>query len=683
MLKLRSALVFLFFTTCIVYVQNRNEDDGSGFLKQPNRNPSDYLSQDEALLYDEEDYLTSRYAPQQQSYQDDLPYVITESRLKKIRSNFMYWYFDLGKPYGGGDWQNGIHDSNSQLHKNFNFQLPFFGFRFNYTRVSINGYLEFSDPPLNYANFPLKFPVRKWPKQNDHSFIGIFYSKCRLGRMQPEDTDKRKEGVYFRLEKDLQSRTDQFGVEVRERVKWDIREGIIGAETFEPRHVIITTWKNISFFGGIELSKTKTNTFQLVLATDEVFTYAIFNYLDLRWTAHTEAFGDTVTGEGGVSAYVGFNAGNGKGSYEYMPHSQASVIRDLTKTGWGNGFPGRHIFKIDEEIRLGSCNKDIDGTNLEFFFAPEGGNMLGGTIVNVTGPCFEPSDRVLCRFDREEVYGTVVNRNRAICVQPRLYTEGYVRFEIAIDPGKYKWKGRYFVENPLIASQKIFFEDYSVHKKDALEIKISWIHRNLTVNENTNVRISLWGYRETISEPEFLFLGQLTNNTPNIGRYTINPAKYRNCDNKNVSDIKFGFLQINLTEPILIDGTDTKITPIIWSRPIPLAWYFAPQWKQEYGINWTETLCDDWIRNDGLLANFTDELPHCPCTLEQALADKGRYLPDMDCDKDANPTCLYNRGAIHCVRTGLPTYVTIHTVCPFSNIQGRARKIGILYNTKK
>jgi len=46
------------------------------------------------------------------------------------------------------------------------------------------------------------------------------------------------------------SRTDQLGVELRERAKWDIREGIVGAEWFEPRHAIITTWKNVTFGGG-------------------------------------------------------------------------------------------------------------------------------------------------------------------------------------------------------------------------------------------------------------------------------------------------------------------------------------------------------------------------------------------------------------------------------------------------
>lgn len=71
--------------------------------------------------------------------------------------------------------------------------------------------------------------------------------------------------------------------------------------------------------------------------------------------------------------------------------------------------------------------------------------MLGGTVINITGPCFEPDDKVRCRFDTEVVVGTVVDRNRAICVQPFVKAQGYIRFSISIGSGKYDWKGQYFV----------------------------------------------------------------------------------------------------------------------------------------------------------------------------------------------------------------------------------------------
>ena len=87
----------------------------------------------------------------------------------------------------------------------------------------------------------------------------------------------------------------------------------------------------------------------------------------------------------------------------------------------------------------------LAGAHLPLVFAPESGNMLGGTVVNITGPCFEKNDKVKCRFDTEDVVGTVIDRNRAICIQPFVKAEGYIRFSISIGNGRYDWKGQFFI----------------------------------------------------------------------------------------------------------------------------------------------------------------------------------------------------------------------------------------------
>ncbi|XP_037976230.2 protein mesh isoform X1 [Plutella xylostella] len=593
-------------------------------------------------------HIDGRVLPSTTYQNNGQSYIITQQRLQQVRGNFLYWFYDQGGDENIGDYQRDIHSSTPQIHKNFNFQLPFFGFRFNYTRVSMHGYLQFSDPPDHYT-YPLSFPIKDWPQLNDPSFIGIFFSKCRIGSQRPEDPDQRRPGIYFRMDRDLQARTDQLGVEMRERLMWDIREGVIGSENFFPKHAVTVTWKNMSFAGGIDNSLYKTNTFQMVLATDEVFTYAIFNYLEINWSAHTEAGGDTTGGEGGVPAYIGFNAGNGTQSYEYKPYSQASVLRDLTSRGWANGFPGRHIFRIDEKILMGTCNKDIDGANLPLMFAPESGNMLGGTIVNITGPCFNPNDRITCRFDTESVVGAVVDINRAICVQPRFWHNGYARFEVAINNEPYKWKGKYFVETPASATEKIFL-DNAVHERYPPEVKVTWDRFNLTTNLNVQLQISLWGYKEVTIRPQLEFIDMIEVGVANTGEYVINPQNFRNRENIMHNDMQFGFLQINLTTPDVYKGI--PISPVLWSRPIPLAWYFAPQWERIHGQKWPQTMCNNWLRTDRFLKNFASQVWVCPCTLEHALLDKGRFMPDPHCDKDTNPTCRYNWGGVHCVRSG-------------------------------
>ncbi|XP_068250957.1 protein mesh isoform X1 [Palaemon carinicauda] len=581
------------------------------------------------------------------------PYTISKEELDRVRAELMYPYTDKDEHGGTGDLEKNINTQNTQVNKQLTFLLPFFGFGLNYTWVSLNGYLGFSDAPFNWQHYPLSFPVQEWPTRPDPSFIGPFYSKCNIGELKPGDLDTRRPGVYWRLERDLPSRQDQVGVTIRERLKWDIREGIVGAEIFTPKHAIIVTWKNVTFSGGSVNTQAKyvTNTFQLVVATDEIRTYCLFNYEYMAWTSHTEAGGSTDDGQGGVPAYVGFNAGNGTRSYEYTPYSQKLYIRDLSVAGNANGLPGRHIFRIDEKILAGCCRREEELREYPLTFAPEHGNMMGGTLVNVTGPCFKLSDSVRCQFDTTAVEGVVVSGNKAACIMPRLFVSGYVDFSISINGGPYYWKGKYFVETPLTAPEGVWFKDDSYQEHSPESLDIEWLAGNLTMNRDATVQISLWGYREISITPEIVYIDVLKD-SPNIGFTTLVPQEYSNRDNRQNLDLEMGLIMINLTTPEPAYGV--KESTIVWSRPIPLAWYFHYQWANLYGSNWQQAMCDRWIENDRNLRNFAYEVERCPCLLKQAVADKGRFLPDFSCDMDGNTECDYHFGAIHCVRTALP-----------------------------
>eukprot|EP00096_Caligus_rogercresseyi_P016873 TRINITY_DN996_c0_g2_i3.p1 TRINITY_DN996_c0_g2~~TRINITY_DN996_c0_g2_i3.p1 ORF type:complete len:1255 (-),score=221.80 TRINITY_DN996_c0_g2_i3:184-3948(-) len=589
---------------------------------------------------------------------DEFQYVVSSDRLEQVRSEKMYPFFDKGGNDGNGDFQLNIRDTQPQINKQLNFLLPFYGFGFNYTWLSLHGYISFSNIPHQFPEYPLSFPVQEWPRVSDPSFIGIFYSRCKVGQLngnEEEEYARRRPGVYFRLERDLYWRKDQFGVELRERAKWDIRESMVGSETFLPKHIVIATWKNVSFAGGIPSATRITNTFQSIIVTDEVRTYAIFIYEWMGWTTHTEAGGDTTTGQGGVPAFVGFNAGNGTKAYEYLPYSQTTLIRDLPGYGGANGFPGRHIFRIDENIIPGVCIRDLIGTNLPLSFAPENGNMLGGTMVNMTGPCFLPKMRVTCRFNTKDSEGVVLNENRASCIMPWTEAEGWVDFELSLDGGPFYWKGKFYVEPPSVSPPLVWFEEDTFHQLDPGTMILNWDWKNLTMNFNAKVSISLWGYLENHIEPELLFIDDIEPNTNNDGLTTLNSADFYDRDNgEYLRQCEFGFIMINLTNPVKEIGM--KTSPKIWSRPMPLGWYFSEQWRRFEGNNWVEKRCDLWTRRDRLLKYFTNELPMCPCLLRQAIVDRGRYAPDFDCDQDGNTQCYYHQGSQHCVVTSMPNH---------------------------
>lgn len=66
-------------------------------------------------------------------------------------------------------------------------------------------------------------------------------------------------------------------------------------------------------------AKRWTNTYQVVLATDEIRSYVIFNYAHINWTSSNTA--GALQGRGGLqSALAGFNGGNGTG-WTPLPYS--------------------------------------------------------------------------------------------------------------------------------------------------------------------------------------------------------------------------------------------------------------------------------------------------------------------------------------------------------------------------
>lgn len=110
---------------------------------------------------------------------------------------------------------------------------------------------------------------------------------------------------------------------------------------------------------------------------------------------------------------IGFNGGNGTGFTE-LPYSARGYSRGLVTYGSAN-VAGRWLSRVDEEIVFGGCLNETTGIavmvtldNLRAQSAVSGKasleidtiSMMGGHAVNVSGPCFRPTD--LIRLQIEE-----------------------------------------------------------------------------------------------------------------------------------------------------------------------------------------------------------------------------------------------------------------------------------------
>lgn len=133
--------------------------------------------------------------------------------------------------------------------------------------------------------------------------------------------------------------------------------------------------------------------------------------------------------------------------------------------------------------------------------------MLGGTIVNVTGPCFNQEMRINCRFNTIQVPGAVINQNRATCIMPRIYITGYIDLFVEVEGSNdLLWKGKFFVETPEQSPELVSFNREEILATEPTQITVQWDYKNLTMDRNAPVSITLWGYREVTINPEIVFI---------------------------------------------------------------------------------------------------------------------------------------------------------------------------------
>uniref|UniRef100_A0A6G1S5F6 Extracellular domains-containing protein CG31004 n=1 Tax=Aceria tosichella TaxID=561515 RepID=A0A6G1S5F6_9ACAR len=569
----------------------------------------------------------------------DNPQLATE------RQTLMYPYnhMDLtdissGKP---------IHDQPLQ------FRLPFFGFSYEYIWLQRDGYITFNKGMQTYR-FPLSLPIQPTDTfvQEDPSMMAPFFA------MQDVAPETPGAGVYFRivnLADPMGYYNPDYGL-LRDRILLDFREGMIGASDFVPKYAMIVTWANMTIANRRTERRLKTNTYQAVIATDEIRTYTMFNYEQIEWITHM----DNYDGLKGPAAFVGFNAGNTTRSFEFKPYSQHQRVSLLPSGGFGNNIRGRYYFQVDEEVWPGACiDKKLEPNlrdRLPLTFFPRYGHMLGGTLVDVTGPCLDPNSIIFCKFDNLKAEAVWRDTNRATCISPPFMYHGYTDLTISVDD-RIEFVGRFYIQPPDIAEEDVIVIDAKDRQEDPQELELKWHPQKLSWRNDTSVTISLWGYRETMNVyPQLTYITTLVQSA-RLGQssFRMDLSMFRDRDDPDHLDITFGFIAVNLTNPSAALGRNMRQSPVIWSRPMPLAWYFKPQWLRTIGYNYKDYFCNNWFERESFADRFAATVWRCPCTLKQVQIDKGRFSPDLQCNIIDRRCETFHREALHCVQTGRPS----------------------------
>ncbi|XP_046850281.1 sushi domain-containing protein 2-like [Xenia sp. Carnegie-2017] len=412
--------------------------------------------------------------------------------------------------------------------------------------------------------------------------------------------------------------------------------------SFQASWIFTATWLNVTRFRHdrslLRIASTKKNTFQVVIITNGRHSFILFNYDKIEWTIGDA--GKTI--HGGIPAQAGYDSGDGHFFFN-IKGQKRNFIRRLPLLS-NVGVPGTFMFRVDiAETTKGGCN-----TAGSLTLKPRRGLVLGGTFVEISGPCFNViSDNIVCRFDESILAdGNVINRFKAYCVTPPLRRIGKMSLELSLDDAKtFKFASNFTSvaigrHGPGISGLKS--KDWTTQLKPLF---IAWNPHKLRTRDLVDVQIAQfdWENFELLDKPftvkynvsnyGFDLLNNVVDSVPTLDDMIM----------KNDSS-PLSILSIRAPKPAL------GLAPRIFSAPFLL----FPTKVDDVNAS---KKCHDWFRKDKFnVSTALDELIGCPRSLQQAEADTARFASDDYCKPPRTGSCMtYHNGSYHCFRSVFPS----------------------------
>ena len=77
--------------------------------------------------------------------------------------------------------------------------------------------------------------------------------------------------------------------------------------------------------------------------------------------------------------------------------------------------------------------------------SPRSGIMLGGDNLIISGPCYQPTDHIVCKFPNGRTKnGSYISNIRASCTVPMLFVTGKLEIKMSLNGGRsFDFKGSF------------------------------------------------------------------------------------------------------------------------------------------------------------------------------------------------------------------------------------------------
>ena len=182
---------------------------------------------------------------------------------------------------------------------------------------------------------------------------------------------------------------------------------------FVAQMALVATWYAVAPWpAAVAAASGGGNSFQAVLVTDGVRSYALLAYAALGWAAGPGgplllSNGSRGWQQPGAPCPLLDSGGGLVGASRMLlpagcggaPSSAADLVSGLTR-GSNVGAPGQFAFRIDTAAHSGGCAETSTQADMDAHasLSPRAGSQLGGTLVFLSGPCLPPGAVLTCGF---------------------------------------------------------------------------------------------------------------------------------------------------------------------------------------------------------------------------------------------------------------------------------------------
>ena len=496
-------------------------------------------------------------------------------------------------------------------------RFPFFNHLYEEIKIEINGLVLFGNQSYQNIDYkPQRFPV-------DYIIcVAPFWADI----ITSQDTISN---IFYRQIIDPSTLGE---------IDCTVANGFPGQSSHRFIWAFVVTWDRVPGYG---LSLEYRNTFQAIIATNGINSFAIYNYDQLQWSYGTAS--------NNIHAQAGFNAGDMNNSFVIEKSFTPGVLSIVNDSNVG--LPGRFIFAIGGDITDVQCN-----TTSGLQIAPFRGSTYGGYEIRFYGICFNELDYIV-KIDQQIVSNCAIAFNYITCIMPIIYNGPSISMEI------------FTIRNELVGQTKFFVDIAEDNSRLLIEVSTPTYDgliemdtndtftvrfKKDSVTQNYNFSIVMTYYQTVFSENY-----ELLRIVPHerVLFTSINLASLENLTIRYEEIFQLSKKQLDLDE-FVITAIDFRFEVLKMFVPPPIRIAYKLVKYSIKAVKKTRQFCKKWqdkLPQLPVPSSYESQVPRCPCRVPAVGQNRfplifNNFQTDSSCNAHAMNTCNNNQGAVHCYR---------------------------------